>query len=325
MSTFVDGFEQYAKAQGGRAGAFMRMNGYTTNGEPNIVAGQSLAGSDAPRKALSLQQASVSREFSWLSGDTLTVGVSVSFGARGDILRINTANGALTFFIDPNTGAPTIFGTAGYTIPVRGNWYFFQIIIERATNKVTLKVNGKTDVEVVAPFAFTGVDSVDVTLNPNTEDGAIRRYDDLYITSGVPFGSVAVFTRFPNNNTRQEWENSTAFDGGENLPNAVIASGGPQLDDLTYFLYSAVDGATESYQSADTITDRPVLHLSMSILARKTVPDQLGLNVFTDANVANISDVTQQYQYYSRDLPTAVGYNRDTIEGSIFGMTLVRG
>jgi hypothetical protein len=335
MSLFFDGFEQY-RAAPANPESYMRLAGYDVVGFVGLASGKTIVGvPPEQRTAISLSTGYVLRSHPW-AGDLFTVGFSIKFTERGGLLRLITSNGNLDLWVSELTGLLNIASANGGVIPVRNNFYFIELQLSRSGQNVRVLVNGKQDILIEVPFSLAGLDSVDVRLNPNDIDpetgapggGAIaqgqRVYDDFYINAGDFMGPVAIFTRRPSSQDSVEWSNSTDFEGGPQLPNHEVAAAKPTLVPLDNFLHSYVDGATDNYRSNDSVSSMPVKAVAMIALARKTLPNPLGLTLFTDSHQVTFGNLFQQYSYHRDVLTSAIGYSKASIESSTFGIKMVR-
>lgn len=335
MSLFFDGFEQYSYAEGGEFVKFIRHNQYEVFGSNiTLAGGKSVAGVPKEQQtAISLTDTYVTRVHDW-NGPTFSVGAAIKFSSRGGLLRLTTHIDSLDLWVSRETGLLNVAAANGGAVPVTNRYYYYEMRLNRAANTVDVFINGKQDIFAVnVPFDLSGSDTVTVQLFPYDVDpvtgdagGSMvpqgsRTYDDFYINDGNILGPVSVFTRVPTSEDLAEWGNSTTpeEEGEEGDPNWLVASG-ENMDVLDKYLYANEDDLEDKYRSDYVVSSLTVRALGMSVYARKTVPNPLGITVFTDSHEHNFAALTQQFAYYTTVLPTAIGYNKASVESSVFGI-----
>lgn len=339
INLFMEGFEQYSRTMGAsQTLALMRLNDWTTLGSAASITLAEGRSSDewvgGENKCVVMTLASLVRDYVWTT-DILSVGVAIKFeGEGGGLFRIRTPAGDIDLRRSVEDGQLYCLGAAGSAIPVEGNWYFIEFVIDRTTQNLKVYINSKLDIDQPIGFSLAAVQLVTIQLCPydiNPLDGTSGNttpatsttiainYDHLYINSDTKLGTLAVRTRFPTESLVDEWGNSTVFEAGENLPNWTIAASLPEHDPLKRYLFASEVGKQELYFSSDNVSSRPVIAASVTALLRKTASIPIAATLTFDQQTADVDAIYSTYKFYSRAVDIA-GYNKAMIENSQFGI-----
>jgi hypothetical protein len=316
MAIFIDGFEQF---NGDRTAALMRMAGYQV-GAVSIVAGRK-----GTSRAISCYRSSFSREWQ-LSTNITTVGFAVKFDARGPLASISVAANKLYVWVDRTTGLVNM-GTSldqanpGYANPLLNRWYYVELQVDVSGGLVTLFINGKADSSVAVPNFLTG--TVVVTLNPwdlmtDPQDFGTRLFDDLYITDSARLEPIQVTTRSPTaDGSKTDW----SFAGATSRWAAVA----PPINELDKFIFTAVDGAQNTFISAAAMPDsNPIRFLQLITMFRKATSDPMSIDFNIDNQVVREANIARTWTF-RYTMFSASGYDTGNISSAQFGAKMILG
>lgn len=234
--------------------------------------------------------------------DLVVIGFAHRATARGRIFSING-------LLDVDwPAAISILGVSGAAVPIRNTWYFYEIVIDKAANTVSLYINDTLD--ITAPLPAAGAIMTAYTMSWQTENGAVALVDDIYLldsstTGGSALvdrlGPVSIPLRMPTADSEETSQWSPAAPGAH-WPNVAILPPSP-----TSFIRSAESGAQDLFLSdtelppeAGTV-DAPILAVGLIALAQKSDLDnrQLGLVIGEFGNQKEVIDtqlaITMEY------------------------------
>lgn len=326
---FIDGFEQF-KGSTELAIALIRA-GYTAPGGQNNASVATQAGRAPGGLGLRVTDSFLSRLMTWRS-NKFVVGFAAFPQARGTLLTLRANNRVMSYWLNPENGAPTIGGREGGSVPWAKYWYYHELVLDRAANTMTVFINGREEVSAPLPDTVAGSFEVEVQLGTKTlssgggpEVGPPCTYDDFYVNDGEMLGPIQITTRFPMATLNADWEHSP--EAGSN--HEATGTRPPKYLDVN--VSSGTIGATDIYSSSQAITSpNPVVVTGMCVLARKSPQFDARLGVFIgnigsverrDAGIAIGSDWKTHYVTFPKNIDdTSVG-----IQNAPFGISVVNG
>ncbi|MFL9021806.1 hypothetical protein [Proteus mirabilis] len=302
---FFEGFEQFAFD--GDSPAFMRRAGYTVSGSFGFGAGRKNGAS------VLLGRGRISRDFPSDTGN-FTVGFAFNMTTRGNLVGISGGDSTLKVGVDQATGLLQSEGESGYVIPLRNNWYYLEVEVNKDAKTADVYINGKKDITVSIPDGVAMADTLTITLRDFDEsDFADIRFDDLYYADTTRVGPITVTTRVPTKDVSKDW----GVSGGESH-HEVVAPALPNLVDR--FIYTGTNGATDSFTSETVLSEETeVKGVSVITLLRKATVDPVSVDVFTNELVKNEATLPRDWEYRYSELGVLPEH---VIPDSTFGITL---
>jgi len=235
----------------------------------------------------------ISRTFS-TTANRLVIGFAHRATARGRILEIA---GLLT--MDWPRGIE-ILGVEGTAVPIRNVWYYYEILIDKASNKIELWINDHLDLTVPLPAAAQTM--TDYVIRWQAENGAVARIDDLILLDSDDnggtlelvdrIGPVQIPILRPTEDVITEFE--VVPPGSPNHWSVV----GQLPPSTSSFIRSSVSGKKDIFTSSDPLPedagteDVPIFAVGIMALAQKSDLDarQLGLVIGTGEGQREIID-----------------------------------
>lgn len=337
MAQFFDGFEQFRTLEDESPASFMKMAGYTTRG--NITAGQGRIGMSV---CLFVMSSAFERKWTW-AGDTITVGFACMQQKRGALFgfKVGDATGFdvpnTSIYTDPQTGFVTIrnsdgLSDIGYVTPLPKRWYYYEISANRNTGVVTVRVNGKDDVEFTLDAAVKAATEITLVFNPfdmmpafppdpqgtvPVEDA--KQYDDMYIQDGGKLGPIQITGRLPSGDVATGW--SVSDDDPAYAHNRMVGILPP--DPNNRFIFTGVNDVYDAFKSNNNLPDNgAIIAQGLVTLVRKATSDPVSIIANIDGNTVTMSNIGRQWEY-RYTLLSAAGYDKTSIEAAVFGVRSV--
>lgn len=235
------------------------------------------------------------------TGNRLVIGFAHNSTARGRILSI----GALIEMDWP--AAIELLGVQGTAIPAKNVWYYYELVLDKLANTVSLYINNTLD--IVAPLS--GLSTInDFAINWIAENGAISRVDDVYILDDTSpagetlvnrLGPIQVPIRMPTADaTPNAWTGSSP---GPHYP--LIGLLPPSTES---YIRSNASGDQDLFTSTAALpagagTTLPIFAVGVMALAQKGDIDnrQIGLVVGAPGTQNEVVDtqlsITPEYSY----------------------------
>lgn len=227
-----------------------------------------------------------------------------------------------------------ILSERGASVPIRNTWYYYEVVIDKANDTITLYVNDTLDLTVPLPAA--GLAMTDYVLTWEAENGAVARIDDLYlldsdITGGATLTNrlkpISVPLRMPTADVNVNWDASAP---GPHWPLVGLLP-----PSTASYVRSATSGEQDLYSSdtplpagAGTV-DMPIIAVGVVVLAQKSDLDarQLGLVVGDVGNQIEVIDTTlSTTNEYSTAIfekaPGGVAWDAGNVVSTPFGITV---
>jgi len=241
----------------------------------------------------------VRRSFASTS-NVVVIGFAHSATARG---RIFSIEGLLD--VDWPAGI-SILGQAGISTPIRNTWYYYEIVIDKTANTVTLFVNDTLDLTVALPGAAAAMTTY--ALAWQAENGAVAKIDDVYLLDATTDNGAALVTRLkpisialrlPDTDVDVNWEPSAE---GAHWP--LVGTLPPSTGS---YVSSATPGQQDLYKSTTPLpegagtAESPIIAVGLVALAQKSDLDarQLGLVIGATGNQSEVIDevlsITPEY------------------------------
>lgn len=192
-----------------------------------------------------------------------------------------------------------ILDVDGTSVPIRNTWYYYEVVIDKTAETVTLYVNDTLD--LVAPLPPAGAAMTSYVLKWTAENGAVALLDDTYQldadTAGGAalvnrLGPISIPIRMPTDDVDVEWIGS---DPGPHWPLVGLLP-----PSTASYVRSATSGDMDLFTSATALpagageVDMPILAVGLIALAQKSDLDarQLGLVVGAIGNQSEVVDTT---------------------------------
>ena len=258
----------------------------------------------------------------------VVVGFAHQATARGRIFSI-----ANLFDMDWPAGIE-ILGVRGASVPIRNTWYYYELVIDKAANTLSLYVNDTLDLTVALPAAAAAM--TDYTMSWESENGAVSRVDDLYlldsdVTGGATLTNrlkpITIPVRLPTADVDVNWD--TSVDG----PHWSLVGLLPPSS--ASYVRSATSGEQDIYSSNNPLpagagtVDAPILAVGVIALAQKSDLDarQLGLIVGAPGNQKEVIDTTlsttMEYSFAIFETgPGDQAWTADSVVNTPFGIAV---
>lgn len=330
---FYDGYEQFRTTE--TPTATMTWAGYRVRGDLSAGAGRL-----ATSIGITTLSSAYERDWTW-AGDVLTVGFACRQAARGPLfgLKVGDMTGRNTDFmlvyIDPISALVTIETgndqkEIGYVTPLPGRWYYYEVVMNRATRVVQVYVNGKADAEYQIPEPIASAATVRMVFNPfdmmptswpeeypYIEDN--KTFDDMYARDGGRLGAVQISGRLPSGDRDKEWGISSSNPAGPHYP--MVGTLPPAVNDR--FIYTGTNDRHDSYISNFTLPDDgAILAHGLVTLVRKATADPVSVIANIDGNTVTMSNIKRGWEYRYTLMSTS-GYDKAAIEAAEFGVRSV--
>jgi hypothetical protein len=269
----------------------------------------------------------VTRTFS-STQSRVVVGFAHQATARGRIFSIKDL-----FDMDWPAGIE-ILGTRGASVPIRNTWYYYEIVIDKQANTLSLFVNDTADISVPLPAAAAAM--TDYVMSWESENGAVARVDDLYIldsdvTGGATLTNrlkpITIPVRMPTADVDPNWDASV-----EGPHWSLVGLLPPST---ASYVRSATSGEQDLYSSNNPLpagagtAAAPILAVGVIALAQKSDLDarQLGLVVGAPGNQKEVIDTTlsttMEYSFgIFETAPGDVAWTADSVVNTPFGIAV---
>lgn len=258
----------------------------------------------------------------------VVIGFAHRSTARGRILAVKDL-----FNMDWPAGIE-ILGARGASVPIRNVWYYYEIEIDKAANKLRLYVNDTLDITVDLPAAAAAMTNYVITWQ--TENGAVSRIDDVYLLDGdITGGStltsrlkpISVPVRLPTADSSVDWDGS---DPGPHWSLVGLLPPSP-----TSYVRSAISGEQDLYTSGTPLpagagtAAAPILAVGVIALAQKSDLDnrQLGLVIGAPGNQSEVIDTslstTLEYSFaIFEKAPGDQAWTAENVQSTPFGIAV---
>jgi hypothetical protein len=262
------------------------------------------------------------------TANRVVIGFAHRATARGRIFSI-----ANLFNMDWPSGIQ-ILDEIGASVPIRNAWYYYEIVIDKTANTISLHVNDTDD--LVVPLPAAGANMTSFVMSWEAENGAVARIDDLYLLDSDTTGGstqvnrlkpIRVPIRKPTEDVAIAWLGSQP---GPHWPLVGLLPPSPET-----FIRSSTSGDQDLFSSGDTLPegagteDMPIIAVGLVALAQKSDLDnrQLGLVVGAQGNQKEVVDtllnVTPEYSLaIFETAPGDVPWTAENIETTPFGVAV---
>lgn len=279
MLKFMDGFDQFLDlpltgADYTLAG-LMNLSGYTLTGEVALAEGRvavtrALQLGDGASKAGTLKRTFTSQDQK----------VVIGFAYRAEKSRDNvvaiTSLGTLGW--NKDTGKVSFAGAQGTATILLDLWYYYEIVVDKANQRVELWINNTKDIETTLPGTAQYLTNFECLWSSAAND---KKYvDDLYFLDGSAghyvdrVGPLAIQARLPTEDIDKEWSPSTG-----NIHWDLVNNQPPKADE---YVQSNVSGAMDTYRSNQPVSaEGAIVAVGITVMNRKSDIDarQLGMVV----------------------------------------------
>lgn len=260
--------------------------------------------------------------------DKIVIGFAHRATARGRIFSI-----ANLFNMDWPAGI-SILGQSGASVPIRSTWYYYEIVIDKNAQTITLYVNDTLDLTVALPAG--GAAMTTFTMSWQAENGAVARIDDVYLLDADTAGGAALVDRLkpismglrlPTADVEVDWEPSSPGDHWSKIgllpasPSSFVSSAVPSAQDI----YSSSNALPEGAGTAE----QPIIAVGLVALAQKSDLDnrQLGLLMGAPGNQIEVIDttlsITPEYSMaVFEKAPGNVAWTPENVQSTPFGIAV---
>ena len=335
MLLYSDGYDHYAATNetASNITALLQAAGYTVANGTNTTL-QFADGQDVGSKGLKLTvvagsgtPASVSKQFN-STADHMFFGFS--FRGTGTRQRIARINGAVDLLWDVDTGKLKIGTTQGADVIIQNAFWFLEIEIDKADNKVRVWANDTPQLEVDLPAgAITTSHTIQFGLTGASANAATLEYDDFYVvdsSGGVRndrLGPVQCITRAP---TTDALPNDWTAVGSSGTHASIVAQLSPNAGSAPYL--QANIAAKEDNFTSNTVlpNDNQIFGVQLVSYSRKGDLDdrQLGMTIETaGGKVETPIALTTTFAFRTamfEQAPGGVDWNQNRVESSEFGI-----
>lgn len=264
---FMDGFEQFKNLPSGTTEAELLSAGYTTS-QTFPTEGRSAESVCLALGGLSTG-GSVRRVFTSGANKVVIQFAYMADTARNDILSIANA------FNLEWPDKLQINGNKGTITPIIGLWYYYELVIDKSAQTITVFINNIQDLAVSMPSEMAFLTTWDVTWSAPAN--SVKRIDDLLFidSSGSGLldrvGPQNIVARLPTSDVVKEWSPSTGDDHYELVNNLPPVEG--------EYIQSATSGATDLFLSTIVMPEADITAVGVVIRVRKSDIDdrQVGI------------------------------------------------
>lgn len=299
---FLDGADSYHSIGGALSGPTAPNIGYsisqTNANDVQVTVG---AGTNTSSRSIAITRSltgssRVTKQLT-VTGSKFTIGFAMRAGARETVMRILDGFEVLW----PATGYPEINGVKGQIIPILNTWYYWEFVIDKTENKVTLWLNGFE--QFTAPITGTIEDLIQFSWGWNNPgEPATIFIDDIYVVDDTNqsgkaktgrLGPIEIVTRLPTGSTHTDWQPTPNL-----KDNWKIVSQVPALQNE--YVQSNVVDAYDLYTSNTAVT-KPVLAVAVAALTAKTDVDNHSISLIVSNNSSTVEgtpiELSTQYTY----------------------------
>ncbi|EEN0389526.1 hypothetical protein CVQ90_20410 [Salmonella enterica subsp. enterica serovar Bareilly] len=334
MASYFDGYEQFRSTDTSNPGTFMRLAGYTVRGAISAGLGRLPASI-----GLYTLNSAYERDWTW-GGDTLTIGFACKQQARGALfgLKVGDATGRdvphVVVYTDPVSALVTIQtgpdqSEVGYVTPIPTRWYYYEVVMNRATKVIEVFVNGKSDVAYTLPDVIAASAVVRMVFNPfdmlpsfpadanYKEDTKV--FDDMYAQDGGRLGAIQISGRLPDGDRDTEW--GVAGPNPTAAHNQMVGRLPPDMANM--YIYTGTNDRHDSFVSSAKLPDNgAILAQGLIALVRKATADPVSIIANIDSHTVTLSNIGRNWEYRYAQFTTS-GYDRAAIEAAEFGVRSV--
>ena len=333
MLLYNDGFDHYAaKAEiAANITSYLQAAGYVVNNATNATF-QIADGQDANSLDLKMTIQAGSGTLPSFSRSVTTNASLVVFGFsfRGNTSRIRFARiaGVIDLDWDTATGKMKVGAALGNDVIILNAWWYIEIEVDKAANKVRVWANDTQQLEVDLPGAVGNTYTITWGLSAASASAATIEIDDAYIldnsggTNNARLGPVQIITRAPTADVTTQWTPV----GASGSHYSILAQLSPGAANAPY-LQANVDGKTDKFTSNVVLPNaNKIFAVSLVSYARKGDLDNrnLGMTVGTaggDVEQQVPLDTTFAYkQSIYEQAPGGVAWTQNLVESSSFGI-----
>lgn len=334
MLITMDGFDHYTTTteSASAIAGYLTAAGYTVanaaNGALNIAAGQDAnsVGVKLTITAGGANPPAFSRSFT-STADKVVFGFS--FRGTGSRQRVARVNGAVDLLWDVDTGKLKIGTTQGADVIILNAFWFIEIEIDKAANKVRVYANDTEQLVVDLPAgAVTTTHTIQWGITGASASGATIEIDDFYFVdssggvNNARLGPIQVVTRAPTTDVVTEWTPV----GATGTHAAIAAQLSPNAANAPY-LQANVEGREDQFSSTTVLpNDNKIYGVQLVSYARKGDLDDrsLGMKIETaGGELETPVPLTTGFAYRTamfEQAPGAVDWNQNRVESSMFGV-----
>lgn len=278
---FIDGFDNYQSIGGSLTGADFPNIGYSITATSSTMASVA-QGTSALSRCIVLARspsgrATIAKQISTVGANKIVIGFAMNANARDNIMTITDL-----FTVEwLATGYPKIGDDTGTVIPILNNWYYYEFVIDKTAQTVTMWLNGFE--QFTGSFTAPVPNTIEAVWGwPTVGPNATMKLDDLYIVDDVDasskykdrIGPMEVITRFPTGNGAVQWAPVPSTKSNWQIVSQVPAN-------TSEFVQSNTLGAVDTYVSSSTVAGQ-VIAVAVSTLAAKADVDDHSIAVLVE-------------------------------------------
>lgn len=323
---FIDGFDNYQSIGGSLTGVDFPNIGYaitaTTPTLASVAQGTSALSRCFVFGRSPSGKATMSKQITTTGANKVVIGFAMNANARDTIMSITDL---FTVQWLP-TGYPKINDVTGTVIPILNNWYYYEFVIDKGAQTVTMWLNGYE--QFTAPFTNAMPNTVEIVWGWTANgSNATMKIDDLYIVDDADatskykdrIGPMEVVTRFPTANGTVQWAPTPSTKQNWQIVSQVPAN-------TSEFVQSNTVGAIDTYVSSATVTGQ-VIAVAVSTLAAKADVDDHSVALIVEqggvqkesAGVALNLQFTFSQGVFEKDA-NGVDWTPETVNNTRFGI-----
>lgn len=323
---FIDGFDNYQSIGGPLTGADFPNIGYAFD-VTNSNYAAAAQGTSSLSKCVALARGpggrgTMSKQFNTVGATKVVIGFAMNANARDQIMSVTNV-----FNVEwLQTGYPKINAVAGTIIPILNTWYYYEFVIDKTAQTVTMWLNGFN--QFTAPITNAVPDTLEFNWGWTAGGtNATMKIDDLYFVDNTDptskyrdrIGPMEVVTRFPTGNGTNAWAPTPSTKQNWQVVSQVPAN-------TLEFVQSNTVGAVDTYVSNTAVTG-DVIAVAVSTLAAKADVDNHAITVLLEQGGVQkeSSNIPLNLQYtfsqgvFEKDV-NGVDWTAEAVNTSRFGM-----
>lgn len=323
---FIDGFDNYQAIGGSLTGVDFPNIGYaitaTTPTLASVAQGTSALSRCFVFGRSPAGTATMAKQITTTGANKVVIGFAMNANARDTILTVTNL-----FTVEwLATGYPKINAVIGTVIPILNSWYYYEFVIDKGAQTVTMWLNGFE--QMTAPITAPVPNTIEFVWGwPSVGTNATMKVDDLYIVDDADptskykdrIGPMEVVTRFPTANGTVTWTPTPTAKQNWQIVSQVPAN-------TSEFVQSNTVGAVDTYVSSSAVTGQ-VIAVAVSTLAAKADVDDHSVTVLVEqggvqkesAGINLNLQFTFSQGVFEKDV-NGVDWTPDAVNNSRFGI-----
>jgi len=324
MLLFMDGFDQMRDMTPEMTVASLNVSGYTVVGSVTVAPAR-----DTTQRSLKIGDgtatvASLKRVFPSAANKVVIGFAYLASATRSDIATVKDV-GVLAW--NPDSGKLSFAGGTGTATILLNLWYYFEIVVDKASGLVQVWVNNGKDIEATLPTSAQFLTQYETTWTNSATD--FKCVDDLTLVDATAgrytdrVGPISILTRLPTSDVDREWTPST---GNEHY--ALVDNQPPKEEE---YIQSNTSGATDTFLSSTGLPQgAQIIAVGITVRNKKSDIDarQLGMVVGakgqTQKEVVDMNlSTTPKYSYaVFETAPNGAAWSDESATSTPFGVVV---